>query len=380
MSETPAASRIARLRATRPAAVIGAVWRGLVKVIMTTWRFARALDSALWRGVRYGAGAGVRGAGDFVRAVVSAVVDLFRWLPTRVGRAYTALSGVVLIIAALWILDELRVSPNARGAVADGLLRPPTSVSDPAVARVDGRYIYLSEVRAAAVASGALAPGDQISVKTAFQRKLVQAYVDQRILSRAAAEAGVQRNPEVQRQLTAARERILASAYLEGRIASTVTEAAARKLYNAQVDATRGGEEVRARIIVVASEDDAIAVADALSKGADFAGLARSLSIDVESGARGGDLGFFGRDGGDPAVAAVAFSTASGARAAPFQTEKGWAVLEVLARRRVGGVAYESVRDEVKRFLRLKTIDATMTALKQDSEVVYYSGDPARPK
>lgn len=361
-------------------AAFGAVARGLAKVIVTAWRFARALDSALWRGVRYGAGALLRGVGDAGRVAVGAIVDLFRWLPTRVGRAYTAVSGVVLIIAALWILDELRVSPDARGAIADGLLRPPTSVSDPVVARVDGRYIHLSEVRAAAVASGALAPSDQISVKAAFDRKLVQAYVDQRILSRAAAEAGVQRNPDVQRQLAAARERILASAFLEGRIASTVTEDAARKLYNAQVDATRGGEEVRARIIVVATEEDALAVADALSKGADFAELARSLSIDADSGARGGDLGYFGRDGGDPTVAAVAFSTASGARAAPFQTEKGWAVLEVLSRRRVGGVAYESVRDEVKRFLRLKTIDATMNALKQDSEVVYYSGEPARAK
>ncbi|MBY0423719.1 MAG: hypothetical protein K2Q06_15550 [Parvularculaceae bacterium] len=149
------------------------LWRGLVKVIATTWRFARALDSALWRGVRYGAASGLRSIGRTFRSIGAYFVDLAGWLPSRTGRAYTAMSGVVLIIAALWILDELRVAPTGQSALAEGLLRPPANDEDPIVARVDGRYVHLSEVRASAIASGDIRDSDVLTVKAAFERRLV---------------------------------------------------------------------------------------------------------------------------------------------------------------------------------------------------------------
>lgn len=359
--------------------LIRAAFRAVGKVIATVWRLARALDSALWRGVKFGFGSTLGGAARSLRLLGRTFGDLARWLPTRGGRAYTAFSGLILIIAALWILDELRVAPASQAVLAEGLLRPPASSADPIVARIDGRYVHLSEVRAAAIASGALNEDAPLTAKAAFDRKLVEAFVDQRLLSRAAAEAGVPRNPEVARQLLAARDRILAATFMRNKIASTVTEDAARKLYNAQVDATRMGEEVRARHILVATEEDALQVVAALDGGADFAELAKTLSLDPATAGKGGDLGFFNRGGADATLAAVAFSTSSGVRAAPFQTAAGWHVLEVTGRRSAGGVAYAEVRDEVKRYLRLKTIESTLKSLKDDSEVVYYSESPARP-
>lgn len=372
IAETPARVATSVARAARW------FWRGLVKVIATTWRFARALDSALWRGVRYGATMSLRAAGEGVRTVGGYFADLVGWLPSRAGRAYTALSGAVLIIAALWILDELRVAPTGQSALAEGILRPPASEGDPIVARIDGRYVHLSEVRASAIAAGDISDADRLTVKAAFERRLVEAYVNQKLLSRAAVESGVQKKPDVARQILAARDRILAASFMQDRLAQSVTDAAARRIYNAQADATRGGEEVESRIIVVASEADALSVVEALGQGADFAALARSLSIDRESGERGGALGWITRDYKDSAVAAIAFSTATGVRAAPFQTDAGWCVLETTGRRRVGGVAFEDVRDDVKRYLRMKAIDATLAGLKEDSEVVFYPTEPAR--
>ncbi len=371
--------RILAAAAHSAAAVFLGAWRAVGKVIATVWRLARALDSALWRGVKFGVQSALRGARRLAGLFGRTFADLLRWLPTRGGRAYSAFSGVILVIAALWILDELRVAPASQSALAEGFLRPPSRSADPIVARVDGRYVHLSDVKAAAVATGALAADAPLTVKAAFERKLVETYIDQRLLSRAAAEAGVQRNPDVARQLVAARDRILASAFLQTKIESSVSEEAARKLYAAQADATRMGEEVRARQILVATEDDALQVVAALDGGADFAELAKTLSLDRVSGERGGDLGFFNRGGAEATLAAVAFSTTSGARAAPFQTDAGWHIVEVTARRGAGGVAYAEVRDEVKRYLRLKTIEATLTSLKEDSDVVYYTEGPSRP-
>lgn len=351
--------------------------RALVAAVAAIWRGAGALDAALWRGVKIAG----RGASAAVAAVARRgaefLTDIWNWLPSRAGRAYTSVSGVILVVASLWIIDELRAASAALGASGADLLGPPVNEDDPIVAKVDGRYVHLSDVRAAAVASGALAPGDALTVKTAFERKLVESYVDERLLARAATEAGVQRNPDVARQIAFSRDRILAAAYMQERIATSVTDAAARRLYNETVDATRAGEEVKVRDIVVATEEDALAIAGALDNGADFDTLARSLSLDANSRARGGDLGYIRRDAStDATLAAIAFSTEVGARAAPFQNDAGWHVLEVLDRRRGGGVAFGAVKDEVKRFLRLKAIDQLLTGLKEDSEVVYYSGAP----
>ncbi|MBY0423720.1 MAG: peptidyl-prolyl cis-trans isomerase [Parvularculaceae bacterium] len=190
----------------------------------------------------------------------------------------------------------------------------------------------------------------------------------------------MQKKPDVARQILAARDRILASSFMQDRLAQSVTDAAARRVYNAQVDATRGGEEVEARIIVVATEQDAASVVEALDQGAEFEALARSLSIERQSGERGGALGWITRDYKDAAIAATAFSTAAGTRAAPFEVAAGWCVLETTGRRRVGGVAFEDVREDVKRYLRMKAIDATLAGLREDSEVVYYPTEPARAR
>lgn len=346
--------------------------RGAGKFIATTWRLFGALDDALWRGVQLFARLTARNARIVSGIVGRAVADFVAWLPSRAGRAYSAFSGIILILALLWIVDELRGASAMATSTPEGAAAGPIDFADPILARIEGRYVHLSEVTSAALASGALQPGEKLTPAAAFKRDLVSSFVEQRLLSRAATEEGLHRAPDVARRLAAAHDRILASAFMEGKLARTVNDQAVRKIYDRNADVTRLGEAVKCRHIVVASEEDARAILIDLGLGADFGEIAMSRSLDRSTAPRGGETGYLTREQMTPAFAEAAFSTPEGEIAAPFFTEFGWNILQVVDRRRTGGVPFAQVENGIRRFLTLRTIESTVLKLQEDSDVVYF--------
>ncbi len=351
-----------------------AVFRAFAKAVSTIWRLAGALDSALWRGAKLGAATTARAVGSSFEVASSAIGDVFAWLPSRGGRAYAAFSGVILVVAALWIVDEIRGAAS-QSAGFEAIFRPPEDAADPIVARIDGRFVHLSEIEAAAKTSGQLLEDETLTVEAAFARDLVDAFVEQRLLAKAAVEEGVQRNAEVAARLSAARDRILAASYMEAKIDAAVTPERVRRLYESQADVTRLGDEVRARHILVATEDDARAIIAALAAGGDFGAYARARSLDRATAPLGGEIGWFTRDMMTPTLGEAAFATPVGAVAEPFRSDFGWHVLEVLDRRPTRGVAFAAVEDNIKRFLTLRAIDDTLKSLKESGDVLYFPPD-----
>ncbi|MEL7487346.1 MAG: hypothetical protein AAGJ87_09055, partial [Pseudomonadota bacterium] len=106
-------------------ALLRAALRAIGKLIATVWRVAGALDAALWNGVKLFAVAVFGGVGAATRAVLRGAAEFLRWLPTPAGRAYAAVSGVVLIVASLWIIDELRAVVDEPASADGQAARPP---------------------------------------------------------------------------------------------------------------------------------------------------------------------------------------------------------------------------------------------------------------
>jgi peptidyl-prolyl cis-trans isomerase C len=364
-----------RSGAARPplALALGAARAALLGVwtaIRTLWRLAEALDSALWRGVKLAAGSTAAFFASTARAAGAAFAEVFRWLPSRGGRAYAAASAMVLALCVLWAGDEIR-NARTRTASFDSMFRP-IDLADPIVARIDGRYVHLSEVEAYARASAQLQEGETLTVESAFERELVKAYVEQRLLARAAIEDGLQRDPGVQRRLNAARDRVLAASYMEARIAAAVTPERVRRLYESQADVTKLGDEVRARHILVFSEEEARLIIAELNAGGDFAAIARARSLDRATAPLGGEIGWFTKDMMTPSFSSAAFSTPVGEIAPPFASEFGWHVLQILERRPGSGVAFSAVEDNVRRFLTLRAVNETIEALQEEDDVAYF--------
>lgn len=90
------------------------------------------------------------------------------------------------------------------------------------------------------------------------------------------------------------------------------------------------GEQVRARHILVESEEQAKELLEKLKSGATFEALAREESQDAGSKEKGGDLGWFPRGMMVAEFETAAFELPLGQLSAPVQTFHGWHIIEVL--------------------------------------------------
>lgn len=115
-----------------------------------------------------------------------------------------------------------------------------------------------------------------------------------------------------------------------------------RKLYETNVlrdklmtiitaDTPRTQEQVWARHILVKDEATAKTVEDRLAKGEDFATVAKELSTDTGSAAKGGDLGWFGKGAMVAEFETAAFSQKVGEIGPPVKSQFGYHIIQVLA-------------------------------------------------
>jgi foldase protein PrsA len=131
-------------------------------------------------------------------------------------------------------------------------------------------------------------------------------------------------------------------------------------------------EEVRARHILVATEDEANKIGEELKAGADFAKLAAEQSKDPGSQSRGGDLGFFRRGDLVPEFETVAFALKPGEISAPVKTQFGWHVIKVEEHKAAVPATLEGSREQIRTaLLKQKTRQASdvITELRNQGEV-----------
>lgn len=109
--------------------------------------------------------------------------------------------------------------------------------------------------------------------------------------------------------------------------------------------------QVRARHILVKTREEAEAIRAELAKGADFAELARTRSLDKGSANDGGELGFFTADDVVPEFAAAAFSLESGEISDPVETDYGFHIIEVEERKEAKPATFEEVAQLIRETL-----------------------------
>jgi len=241
-------------------------------------------------------------------------------------------------------------------------------------ARVGETIITVDDVRREAVSLGltetpqALMPSDQVF------RDTLSDLIDQRLLALEAVARDVQDDEEARLRLAAAEERILGNILVENAIASAVTDEAVELVYEEQSRLAPRTEEIRARHILVETREEADEVARLLAEGSDFGQLAAQVSRDLATRFSGGDLGYFTRTGILPGFAQVAFATDEGAVSAPFETEYGWHVLQVMDRRLQPRESLEEVRPNIVRFLTLQGIDDLLEVLRERYPVTRVAG------
>lgn len=244
-----------------------------------------------------------------------------------------------------------------------------TRLGDVEVAAVDGTSIYLSDVEQMARAKGALAETQKLDIKSALFETTLKELVDQRVLALAAVTETLDQTETAKRRRAAVLEQLYGRLVIENELKKHVTDAAIKRLYEAQRTLNNRGPERRARLILVASQEEADAVLKRLDDGEDFGVLAGILSIDEATQNKNGDLGYFSRDMLADAVAKAAFETDINRLAPVFETEDGFHILEVTGQRKAPQPSFEDMEPELREFLTFETINNKITALREGSDI-----------
>jgi len=274
-------------------------------------------------------------------------------------------SNGCLRLTALLMAGALALAACGKGGVDE---RPPER-GDQAVARVDGKTVWASDVKREAVAQGLIGQGEPLDPSSDMFRRVLDEVVDQKLLAAEAVERKLDKEAAAQRRLAAARERILGDMLVESIVADAVNENAIRGLYQEQLKQAKRSEEIRARQIVVPTQADAEAVRRLLASGAAFEALAMERSTDTASRFNGGDLGYFTVDVMPDAYEAALKGAKAGQIVGPFQVENGWALLKVEDRRLEAPITLEEARPQIVRFLTYDRIRDLLEKLRGRAKV-----------
>jgi peptidyl-prolyl cis-trans isomerase C len=170
-------------------------------------------------------------------------------------------------------------------------------------------------------------PQMQQRVTTAEGREaLLDDLIMQEVLMQESKRAGVEKDPEVKRQLDELRRQVLVQATLKKVADTEVTDEKVKAYYDAHKNEFR---QVRASHILVETEEQAKDAKKRLAEGGDFAALAKELSTDPSAKENGGDLGFFQKDQMVKPFAERAFAMKVDEVSDPVKTEFGYHIIKV---------------------------------------------------
>jgi peptidyl-prolyl cis-trans isomerase C len=194
-----------------------------------------------------------------------------------------------------------------------------------------------------------------------------------RSMAQMAQQQGWERKPAVAAALQVARDKVLSDTWLaeleaKNMPSAEALESQARNIYKAKPERFKADEQVRARHILIAGKGaeartQAEQLLEELKKGTDFATLAKERSADKSSGARGGDLGYFGRGRMVPEFDQAAFALQKpGDLSGVVESQFGLHIIRLEERRPAGIKPFDEVRDELINEIRASAAQDTRSS------------------
>lgn len=256
-------------------------------------------------------------------------------------------------------------------AVAFGALAASAAEPGAAVAKVNGQDITNGELRFAEAEIGSELAG----VPTESRRRvLVEYLIEAHLLAQAAEKASLAGNPDFEARMKYYRMRALRDAYFENKVRDDVGEPQAKALYEERVKAIPAQPEVRARHILVKTEDEAKKISKEIAGGADFAESAKKYSQDA-GGEGGGDLGYFARGQMVKPFEDAAFGLEKGKVSNPVQSEFGWHIIKIEDKRDRQPPSFDEVKDQITASLIQAKLQSAVQEMREGAKIEILDAD-----
>jgi peptidyl-prolyl cis-trans isomerase C len=254
------------------------------------------------------------------------------------------------------------------GCLVLSLIAGPTRAAEdpnPVLAKVNGAEIRKSDV---ALAEEELGPSLAQMDPASKDENVLSFLIDMKLVSKAAEDKKVADSEEFKKRLTFTRNRLLMDSLLAQEGKAATSDEAMKKVYDEASKQIGGEQEVRARHILVETEDDAKAVKAELDKGADFAELAKKKSKDPGA-SDGGDLGFFTKEQMVPEFSEVAFKLDPGKISDPVKSQFGWHIIKVEEKRNRKPPEFDQVKAQIETYVTRKAQADYVGKLREGAKI-----------
>jgi len=269
--------------------------------------------------------------------------------------------------------------PAAKPSAQKPAAKPPAQpLKDPIVATVNGVSVRLSELE---VAQQSLPPQYRSMPLQAVFPALLDRIIDSKLVVQEGKKNKVTEDPAYKKRLAFVEEQVLQDFWIQREIARKVTAEKLRQRYEERLKSIPAEEEVHARHILVATEDEAKALIAEIKKGAAFDKLAKEKSTDKASGAEGGDLGWFKKSDMVKEFADAAFDLKKGEMTeTPIKTQFGYHVIQVEDRRKAPPPAYEELAEQLREEMAREAVTAQLDLLRSGAKIEKFNIDGSKPE
>lgn len=264
-------------------------------------------------------------------------------------------------------------TPATPAAKPPAAAAAPTAVKDPVVAVVNGQQIRLSELE---IAQQSLPAQYRTMPLQAVFPALLERIIDSKLVVQEGKKSKTNEDPAFKKRMAFVEEQVLQDFWIQREISRLVTLEKIQQKYQERLKSMPPEEEVHARHILVATEDEAKAIIAELKKGAAFDKIAKDKSTDKASGAEGGDLGWFKKSDMVKEFADAAFALKKGdLTEAPIKTQFGYHVIKIDDRRTAPPPALEELSEQIREELAREAVTAQLDKIRAGSKIEKFNMD-----
>ena len=288
----------------------------------------------------------------------------------------TSFTAALLVATSLLTFPALAEVAKPADAPKDAAATPAAPAApakDFTIAKIGSEELKNSEVLETwkGLFPGGSAP-DFATFDENVRQNVLRGMISEKLIYKEAVKAGTDKSEEVKKRIETLTRQVIMQSYMEGKAKTLVTDDQLKKAYDEKVAAAKGQEELKARHILVASEEEAKKIADQLKKKPDdFEKLAKEKSTDTGSGNNGGDLGWFTKDKMVPEFADAAFKVKKGDISAPVKSAFGWHIIKVEDRRPLKPASFEESKESLRAELTNKAVQSYVEGLLKTADIKY---------
>lgn len=246
---------------------------------------------------------------------------------------------------------------------------------DTVVATVDGVEITLGEM----IITAAQLPPQYQSLPAEI---LFFGVMDQLIQQQLLADTVTTDPARVTMALTNQRRSLLAGEVINAMSMDAIPDDELQAAYDEIFGEAESEREFAASHILVDTAEEAQEVLDRIAAGEAFEDLARDLSQDPGSGARGGELGWFGLgmmvQPFEEAVVALV-EEGPGSLSEPVETQFGFHIVRLDDTRTVEAPSLDEVRDQIAEQVRQRRIESVLSELLETADITRADEDAFDP-